>query len=300
MAFGWESVVADKDEGRLLRDVLRGSMGISQRLLHALKYQGTISLNGVPVTVRAKVRTGDMIVLTLPDVDEQRVVPEKLPLSVVYEDADLLVVNKPTGMIVHPVPPEPRGTLANAIAWHWQQQGHAAPVRVVTRLDRDTTGLVLVAKHALAQDYYSSTPGALAKHYLALIQGHPQAECGLIDAPIAVNPENPVTRRVDESGKPAQTAWRLVESHDSYSLIQAELITGRTHQIRVHFAHVGHPLLGDVQYGGESSLIVRQALHCHRLALRHVRSGVNSVFLAPAPADMKKLCTASAWESVQR
>ncbi len=301
MAFAWESVVTAKDDGRLLRDVLRGTLGISQRLLHALKFQGTISVNETQVTVRARVRTGDRIALFLPEAtDEQRVVPQDLPLSLVYEDADLLVLNKPVGMIVHPVPPEPYGTLANAIAWYWQQQGLSAPVRVVTRLDRDTSGLVLVAKNALAQHFYSSAPGAITKRYLALIQGHPGAAGGVIDAPIGVNPENPATRRVDAGGKPAQTAWSLLETHCTYSLIQVELLTGRTHQIRVHFAHTGHPLLGDEQYGGDCRLISRQALHCHRLQLRHVRSDADLLLEAPVPEDMKKLCASSAREPVQR
>lgn len=301
MAFEWKSTVTVEDDGRLLRDVLRGTLGISQRLLHALKFQGKISLNEAQVNVRARVKAGDRIALFLPEVeDEQRVIPQDLPLSFVYEDEDLLVLNKPVGMIVHPVPPEPCGTLANAIAWHWQQQGRNAPVRVVTRLDRDTSGLVLVAKNALAQHFYSNTAQAITKYYLALIEGRPETAGGVIDAPIGVDPENPVTRRIDASGKPAQTAWSLLEAHATYSLIQAELLTGRTHQVRVHFAHLGHPLLGDEQYGGDRRLIGRQALHCHRLQLRHVRSGACLLLRAPLPADMKNLCTSSAGEPEQR
>lgn len=301
MAFSWESVVTAADDGRLLRDVLRGTLGISQRLLHSLKFQGAISLNGIAVTVRARVKAGDRIALFLPDAaDGQRVTPQQLPLSLVYEDEDLLVVNKPAGIIVHPVPPEPCDTLANAIAWHWQEQGRNAPIRVVTRLDRDTSGLVLVAKNALTQHFYSGTGGAVRKYYLALIQGCPQTAAGVIDAPIGVNHERPVTRLIMASGKPAQTAWSLLETHTTYSLIQAELLTGRTHQIRVHFAHLGHPLLGDVQYGGDCRLIDRQALHCHRLQLRHVRSGDGLTLIAPIPEDMKRLCTSSAEEPVQR
>lgn len=300
MAFSWEAIVSERDDDRLLRDVLRDTVGLSQRLLHALKFQGSITLNGIPVTVRARVRQGDQIVLVLPELAEQRVIPEELPLHPIHEDEDLLIVNKPAGMIVHPVPPEPKGTLANAIAWHWQSQGLNQPVRVVTRLDRDTTGLVLVAKNALTQHYYSTVPGALSKHYLALLCGCPDTTGGVIDAPIAINPENPVTRRIDQAGKPAQTAWKLIECRAKYCLVQAELLTGRTHQIRVHFAALGHPLLGDAQYGGASDLIARQALHCHRLQLRHVRSGKDLQLTASLPDDIKNLCTIFTLGAVQR
>lgn len=276
----------EQDDGRLLRDVLHGSLGVSHRLLHSLKYEGEIALNGVLVTVRAKVHTGDRICLRLLNQPESRVIPEELSLRVIYEDEDLLVVDKPAGMIVHPVPPEPTGTLANAIAWYWQQHGINLPVRVITRLDRDTTGLVLTAKHALAQHYYSEDAGALRKYYLAIVHGRLEQPHGMIDASIGINPENPVTRQVDPSGKPAQTAFRRLAAYEDGSLVEAELLTGRTHQIRVHFAWIGHPLLGDRQYGGDSPLIDRQALHCRRLTLRHVRTGQECQFESQLPADI--------------
>lgn len=276
-----------QDDGRLLRDVLRGSLGVSHRLLHALKYEGEIALNGVLVTVRAKVRAGDSIRLRLFNQPESRVIPEDLPLRVVYEDEDLLVVDKPAGMIVHPVPPEPTGTLANAIAWYWEQRGLQLPVRVITRLDRDTTGLVLTAKHALAQHYYSSEAGVLQKYYLAMVHGRLLQPHGVIDGPIGINPDHPVTRQIDPAGKSAQTAFRRLAECADGSVVEVELLTGRTHQIRVHFAWIGHPLLGDQQYGGESCLINRQALHCRRLTLRHVRTGQELQFESPIPEDMQ-------------
>ncbi len=288
MAFQWERRATGAEDGRLLREVLRGEVGISRRLLYALKFRGEIAINGLPVTVRARVKEGDLITLHLLETAEQRVIPQRLPLSIVYEDQDLLLVEKPAGMIVHPVPPEPTGTLANAIAWHWQQQGFGGPVRIVTRLDRDTTGLVLVAKNPLIQHQYGQGGAALRKHYLALVHGRPEAEEGLIDAPIAVNPDHPVTRMIAPSGQPAQTAWQVISSFDRYTLVEAELLTGRTHQIRVHFAWLGHPLLGDSQYGGGEELIGRQALHCHRLELQHYRTGKLLQFRSPLPQDMAK------------
>lgn len=287
--FQWDSIVATQDDGRLLRDVLRGSLGISRQFLHELKYTGAILLNGQPVTVRALVRTGDHIRLTLRDSYNSRVAPEPLPLQIVYEDEDILVVNKSAGMIVHPVPPEPAGTLANAIAWHWQQSQDDRPVRLITRIDRDTTGLVLVAKHAFAQHFYTTRPDAIEKHYLALVAGSLGAQSGSIVAPIAVNAKNPVTRLISSDGKPSETRYRVIDRLDAVTLLDATLVTGRTHQIRVHFSWLGHPLLGDDQYGGPMELIGRQALHSYRLILTHVRSKEQLVLTAQLPPDMHRL-----------
>lgn len=287
LTFDWRQRVADRDDGRLLRDVLRGSMGISQRLLHALKFEGEITVNGQPVTVRARVRSGDEVRLRLEEAADQRVIPEQLPLKLVHEDADILVVDKPAGSLVHPVPPEPTGTLANAVAWYFQEQGLHQPVRVVTRLDRDTSGLVLIAKHALAQHFYASNPDAVTKHYLALATGQLTATSGLIDAPIGINPDNPVTRQIDLLGKPAQTSYQVLRQSPLGSLLALQLLTGRTHQIRVHLAAIGHPLLGDSQYGGSRQLIARQALHSAELHLRQVRSGKLLDLCCALPPDMR-------------
>ncbi len=288
MAFQWRAKVTEADQGRLLRDVLRDRLGISSRMLIDLKYEGNILLNGAAVTVRARVNTGDVIDLYLAETADARLEPEELPLTVIYEDQDLLVVAKPPRVIVHPVPPEPNGTLANAIAWHWAKQGESRPVRIITRLDRDTSGLVLVAKHALAQHWFISRPDMIDKYYWALVKGIPSPGVGLIDAPIAVNPANPVTRLVDPQGRSAQTEYQVLR-RGKISLVQARLLTGRTHQIRVHFAWSGHPILGDEQYGGSSAHINRQALHCFGLRLVHPRTRQELCLLAPLPEDMQQL-----------
>lgn len=288
MAFQWRAQVTEADQGRLLRDVLRDRLGISSRMLIDLKYEGQILLNGASVTVRARVNVGDVIDLYLAETADARLEPEDSQLNIVYEDQDLLVVNKPPRMIVHPVPPEPNGTLANAIAWHWAKAGVNRPVRIITRLDRETSGLVLVAKHALAQHLFTSRPETIDKYYLAIVEGTPSESEGVIDAPIGVNPANPVTRLVDPQGRPAQTAYQVLNSGET-SLVQARLLTGRTHQIRVHFAWLGHPILGDEQYGTSSPRINRQALHCSGLRLVHPRTEQEMCLLAPLPEDMQKL-----------
>ncbi len=270
--------------------MLRDGLGISSRMLYDLKYSGSIKLNGVGVTVRERVSAGDVIELYLAETATDRIEPEEIPLAVIYEDDDLLIVNKPPGMIVHPVPPEPNGTLANAIAWYWAKEGITRAVRIITRLDRDTSGLVLVAKHALAQHLYATRPEMIDKYYLALVEGAPREATGLIDAPIAVNPANPVTRMVAAAGRPAQTAYRVLQSGDT-SLVQARLLTGRTHQIRVHLAWLGHPVVGDEQYGQSSPSISRQALHCYALRLVQLRTRQELCLLAPLPEDMQQALT---------
>ncbi|NLY54291.1 MAG: RluA family pseudouridine synthase [Firmicutes bacterium] len=287
MSFYWRAEVEANDDGRLLREVLRGRLGISRRMLHDLKYAGRIALNGQEVTVRARVKKGDIIELHLQETDNDRVQPEPLPLSIVYEDDDLLVVNKQAGMIVHPVPPEPNGTLANAIAWYWAEKGENRPIRIVTRLDRDTSGLVLVAKHALAQHLYTTRPELIDKYYLALVEGAPAPPEGLIDVPIAINPANPVTRMLDPQGRAAQTYYRVTKQLSTISLVQAQLLTGRTHQIRLHLSALGHPIVGDKQYGSSSSLISRQSLHCAGLRLTHLRTQQEFCLHAPLPEDMQ-------------
>lgn len=291
MAFRWQIAVTEQEAGCCLRDILRDKVGLSHRMLRQLKYTGQILLNGEAVTVRARAAQGDIIQLYLPETDSERVKPQRLPLSVVYEDEDLLVVNKAPDMIVHPVPPEPCGTLANAIAGYWAAKGESRPVRIITRLDRQTSGLVLIAKHALAQHLYTKEPQLLDKFYLALIEGHINPAAGLIDAPIAVNPAQPVMRHVDASGRPAQTAYQTIRHFPTASLVRARLLTGRTHQIRVHFAWQGHPIIGDEQYGSSSTLIDRQALHCQQLHLRHIRTQEELCLTAPLPADMLQALT---------
>lgn len=257
-------------------------------MLIALKYEGRILLNGDAVTVRARLNSGDVIDLYLEEKAEPRIQPEAIPLEVMYEDTDLLVVNKPAGMIVHPVPPEPRGTLANGIAAYWQQTDSNKPVRIITRLDRDTTGLVLIAQHALAQHWFASQSEVIDKYYLALLGGSPPQSQGEINAPIAIDPNNPVSRRIAPDGRPARTAYRVMQA-GAISLVRARLLTGRTHQLRVHFAWLGYPVLGDSQYGEPSPLIGRQALHCYGLRLIHPRTRQELCLLAPLPEDMGRL-----------
>lgn len=219
-------------------------------------------------------------------------VPEAAPLDVVHEDGALLVVNKPPGVLAHPVLPAQTGTLANAVAHHLARQGLPPRVHLVHRLDRDTSGLVLVAKSPAVHGRLDRQLRArtLRREYLALADGRMEDDEGLIDAPIGRDPDDPPLRAVHPDGAPARTRFAVVERYPAATLARLELLTGRTHQVRVHLAHLGHPLLGDRWYGRRAlDRIPRQALHAFRLSLTHPESGDPMTFEAPMPDDMARL-----------
>lgn len=288
MSFYWRTQITAEDEGRLLRDYLRARVGVSARMLIDLKYKGRILLNGTPVTVRVYLQKNDVLELHLTEEFTPRLEAEDIPLSIVYEDDDLLVVNKPADMLVHPVPPEPTGTLANAICHYWHQAQEIRPVRIITRLDRNTSGLVLVAKHALAQHIYTFRPQMVDKYYLAWTEGKPKPAQGLIEAPIAIDPTNPVRRVVLPGGLGARTEYQTLKS-GKVSMLRLRLLTGRTHQIRLHLAHLGYPILGDDQYGKTLPQLNRQALHAHGIRLKHLRTEKELCFVAPLPKELERL-----------
>ncbi|HEU0052978.1 MAG TPA: RluA family pseudouridine synthase [Longimicrobium sp.] len=220
------------------------------------------------------------------------VAPVPMALDVVHEDAALLVVNKPAGMLVHPVTAGATETLANGIAHHFASRGVETRIHLVHRLDRDTSGLVLVAKDAATHARLDRQLRArtLRRGYLALADGVLADDEGVIDAPIGRDPDDPPLRAVREDGAPARTRFRVVERCPAATLVALELETGRTHQVRVHLAHLGHPVLGDRWYGRRGlDLISRQALHAARLALTHPFTGETIVREAPLPPDMAAL-----------
>jgi 23S rRNA pseudouridine1911/1915/1917 synthase len=218
--------------------------------------------------------------------------PVPVALDVAFEDTALLVVNKPAGILVHPVTAGATDTLANGIAHHFAAQGLETKIHLVHRLDRDTSGLVLVAKDAAVHARLDRQLRArtLRRGYLALVDGVMEEDEGTIDAPIGRDPGDPPLRAVRSDGAPARTRFRVVERYPAASLVALELETGRTHQVRVHLAHRGHPVLGDRWYGRRGlDLIARQALHAARLSLTHPLTREPLAFEAPPPADMAQL-----------
>lgn len=275
------------------RQYLRQVLGISGTIWKRIKHSGTFTHNGVPANAtRTQVGNGDTIaydILRPSDIE-----PEDLPLDIRYEDDFLVIVNKPAGQLVHPTTKEAHGTLGNALlAWYARHGEHHA-FHPVHRLDRDTSGLVLIAKEPQVQ--YQLTTGrdgkkAFTREYLALIEGTLTPASGLIDAPIARALPSIILRKVapPPAGKEARTHYETVRTNGKLSLLHLMLDTGRTHQIRVHLAHLGHPLLGDDLYGGSCTLLSRQALHAWRLSFRHPMTHEFVVVTAPLPSDMQRI-----------
>ena len=266
--------------------------GLPRKFMAAVKHQGgRILVNSQDVTVRAILRPGDQLVIVPPiEAGYDSVPPSDIPIDIVFEDRDLLVVNKPIQTVSIPSLKNPDSSMANRIKGYYVNQAYYDQViHIVTRLDRDTTGLMLVAKHRLAHAFLDKQlqAGALKKYYMAISQGTQWETHGQIQAPIARNPESIISRRVHSSGQAAVTLYERLETYPDGCLLRLHLLTGRTHQIRVHLAHLGGPLVGDTLYQGRvSSPIYRQALHCSELNFVHPFSHQRIHLKTDLPPDM--------------
>jgi 23S rRNA pseudouridine1911/1915/1917 synthase len=256
---------------------------------------GAVKVNGETVKPNYKVRLDDVIIVSPPLLEELDVVPEDLNLEIVYEDADVLVVNKPKGMVVHPAPGHSKGTLVNGLMYHCNDlsgiNGVARP-GIVHRIDKDTSGLLMVAKNDMA---HTSLVDQLVKKtvtrkYVALVHGHIPHDKGTIDAPIGRDAKDRQKMAVIDKGKHAVTHFRVLERFGNYTLVECRLETGRTHQIRVHMKYIGFPLVGDPKYGPKKTTdIGGQALHAEVIGFNHPRTGEYLEFSAEAPAEFAEL-----------
>ena len=276
---------ADQFLARMLPELTRSA---AQRLLE----DGAVTLNGLPVKKNYKTGLGDELVLALPDPAPIDVVPQDIPLDVIYEDDDVIAVNKPVGLVVHPAAGHPDGTLVNALLYHCGNSlsginGELRP-GIVHRIDRDTSGLIIAAKNDFAhlslaeqlQDH------SLYREYEAVCVGNLKDESGTVDAPIFRHPTDRKKMAVNKlQGRRAVTHWSVLEHLNGYTHIQCRLETGRTHQIRVHMAYMGHPLLGDVVYGSKKPWpgLAGQCLHARRLSFIHPRTGERVTLECPLP-----------------
>ena len=256
--------------------------------------EGRVTVSGRPGKPALKLRPGDAITVTVPDPEPTELLAQDIPLTIVYEDADLLVVDKPAGLTVHPGPGHASNTLVNAVLAHCPDLGGInGSVRpgIVHRLDKDTSGLIMVAKNDTAQLGLSRQikERTISKKYLALIKGAPPKDTGAIDAPIARDPRNRKRMAVVPEGRRSRTEYRVLRHLSGYTLVEAFPISGRTHQIRVHFASIGHPLLGDQVYGGKSPLLARQFLHAAELNFCQPRTGAPIHCAAPLPPDLARV-----------
>lgn len=277
--------------GKNIKALLYHHFHLSRGQITALKKHNGIFVNEKPVFVTHRLAAGEILTLRIAPV-AQNFAPEEIPLAIQYEDHDLIVVNKPPGLLVHPVRFHPTGTLANALAYLWQERKEKASFHPVHRLDKTTSGLVLIAKNPWCHQQLSRQieQGMISRLYLGICQGYPAKISGKISAPIK-RAANSLKRVTAPDGKPSLTRFRRLQTSKGVSLLALKLFTGRTHQIRVHLSSLEHPLCGDTLYGGGDSF-PRPALHAARLSFTHPRSGQRIKLTAPLPPDLSGLLQA--------
>ena len=265
-------------------------------LVHLKKTPDGILLNGKWEYVNTTLSTGDILTIRLIEMDSSKNIPPIYhPLTIIYEDDDILVINKPANMPVHPSLNHYENTLANAVCYYYENQNIPYTFRCVNRLDKNTSGLTILAKHMLSSAILSEQVAKRQIHrqYLAIVAGETKA-IGTIDAPIGRKDSSTIERQIDyENGERAITHFTRIATKNGYSLLSLKLETGRTHQIRVHMKSIGHPLIGDFLYNEESKEIERQALHSHQLIFTHPITKEILEFTAPMPFDMQ-----SFWDSL--
>ncbi|PTM59883.1 RluA family pseudouridine synthase [Desmospora activa] len=287
-------IVPSEWNQRTVTEVLKGPLLLSNRMINRLTRSRGIRLNGSMPWLNRVLKTGDRLQVAVRPRERSDQEPEPIPVDVIYEDEDWMVVNKSAGIKVHPTQPAEGGTLTNGILYHWKEtHGMEGIVRPVHRLDRHTSGLLLVAKYAYAHQLMDRElrEKRIRRIYWAVACGRmgEVGTTGTIDAPIAKEPNHPLRRRVDRGGDHAVTHYRVLDRSKKATLLQLELDTGRTHQIRVHLAHLGHPLAGDKLYGGSTAYIRRQALHAQQLHFTHPLKGEKMIFTSPLPQDLTDL-----------
>lgn len=290
--------IHDNERELELKSLLK-EKGFSKKLLAKIKFQGgMMEVNQTEVTVRARVQKGDRVCVTLPPEEgNDYLTPDHTPIDVLYEDPHVLLIDKPVGVISVPSPAHKEGTMANRVKGYIQRMGYEHQgVHVVTRLDRDTSGVMLFAKHSMAHSLLDVQLRAkqIRKMYAALLEGVWTGEAhGLLDMPIARSEESIILRRVAPGGKPALTEYWVKERFPDATLMDVQLHTGRTHQIRVHFSHLGYPLVGDDLYGDPDAVrFGRQALHCASVSFMHPFYDKLLQVSSPLPSDIQQLLRA--------
>lgn len=290
-------VVAEEESERLDVYLARRAPEYSRSRIQKLIDDKQITLGGKPAKANYKVQPGDRIELAAPAVKPLEVVAEDIPLDILFEDSDVVVINKSRGMVVHPAAGNYQGTLVNALLEHCEDLsgiGGVARPGIVHRLDKDTSGVMMVAKTDRAHLHLAKQikERTASRKYIAIVHGNVQADQGLIDAPIGRHPVDRKKMAVNlEHGKEAKTKFRVLERFGNYTVVECRLMTGRTHQIRVHMSYIGHPVVGDPKYGPKTAhfSIDGQALHSAELAFQHPVTSQDMVFEAPLPADMEAI-----------
>lgn len=268
--------------------------GYSLQNIAALKQmEGSILVNHHPRHMNERLQKGDQLTVHIREnAVSDNILPVPLPLNILFEDEDLLIINKPAGMPTHPSANNRDNSLANGLAWYFKQQHKPFIFRCNNRLDRDTSGITIVAKHMVCASMLSAMAvrHEVCREYLAIVRGCPVPESGIIHAPLSRKPGSIIERIVDfDHGENAVTHYRILKKENGHSLISLKLETGRTHQIRIHLKYLGYPLIGDYLYNPDMEYIRRQALHSFRMTFKHPITGQPMDFHAPLPEDMENI-----------
>ncbi len=281
----------EEEEGIRIGQFLKRRGYSRSCLSHLKQVSDGVTVNGQSRYLTERVLAGDKIQVNISETESSKqIVPVRLPLKIVYEDEDLLVVNKAAGMPTHPSMHNYENSLANGLAWYFKEQGKAFVFRCTNRLDRDTSGLTVVAKHILSACVLAdmAVKKEMEREYRAIVRGYVKPPSGMICAPLGRKPGSVIERTVDfQNGEKAVTRYQVMEEKNGHSLVALLLGTGRTHQIRIHMKYLGYPVIGDYLYNPDMEYIGRQALHSFRLAFRHPVTGKEMEFEAPLPADME-------------
>lgn len=286
-------IIDEDSAGLRVEQFLRRKRYSGQNLSEIKRMPKSILVNGVHYYMRQELSTGDHLQVRICETqNSEKIPPTKLPLDIVYEDEDLLVLNKPAGMPIHPSLNNYTNSIANALAYYFQSQGKPFIFRCCNRLDRDTSGLTIVSKHLVSGSILSDMTKYREVHreYLAIVRGSVTPSEGTIQAPLGRKEGTIIERTVDwEHGEDAVTHYKVVKEANGHSLVSLRLETGRTHQIRIHMKYLGYPLIGDYLYNPDMEYMTRQALHSHHMEFTHPITGEHMSFTAPLPEDMARV-----------
>lgn len=286
-------IIDEDSAGLRVEQFLRRKRYSGQNLSEIKRMPKSILVNGVHYYMRQELSTGDHLQVRICETqNSEKIPPTKLPLDIIYEDEDLLVLNKPAGMPIHPSLNNYTNSMANALAYYFQSQGKPFIFRCCNRLDRDTSGLTIVSKHLVSGSILSDMTKYREVHreYLAIARGSVSPSEGTIQAPLGRKEGTIIERTVDwEHGEDAVTHYKVVKEANGHSLVSLRLETGRTHQIRIHMKYLGYPLIGDYLYNPDMEYMTRQALHSHHMEFTHPITGEHMSFTAPLPEDMVRV-----------
>ena len=288
---------ASEDAGKRLDAWLAEQTELTRSAVQKLMEEGRVTAAGKPLAKNTRLTGGETVSVELPEPEAVDIVPQNIPLDVVYEDEDVIVVNKPKGLVVHPAPGHPDGTLVNALLYHCAGTlsgvGGALRPGIVHRIDRDTSGLIIAAKNDAAHQYLSAqlADHTLARTYECIVVGKLREDRGTVDAPIARHPADRKRMAVVAGGREAVTHWEVIARYPGYTHVRCRLETGRTHQIRVHMAYIGHPILGDTVYGAKKEVpgLTGQCLHAVGLRFLHPRTHEVVELSCPLPEEFTRM-----------